>query len=200
MLSMMTPARPTPSSRILENLDMFRLPCLRARCEPGKEMKANKDPVRPVLGRTGYEMRSKQQSLFRLQLQRRRIDAVAQAGRAGAVVEDVAEMAVTFRAQHLGADHAVADIVFLVDMAIRRGRGKARPAAAGIEFRVGFEQRLAAAGAGVSALAVLMLVLAGEGTLGRLLAQHGILHRRQFLAPLGLALLDLACRLGVGHL
>src|SRR5438034_146261 len=177
MLSMMMPARPRPSSRILENLDMFRLPCLRARCEPGKGMKATKDPVRPVLGRTGRKTSSKpiafssevgtgsreenasnhrNQKLFRLQLQRRRIDAVAQAGRAGAVVEDVAEMAAAFRAQHLGADHAVADIVFLVDMAIRRGRGKARPAAAGIEFRVGFEQRLAAAGAGIGALAVLM--------------------------------------------
>src|SRR5262245_62609277 len=41
--------------------------------------------------------------LFRLQLQRRRVDAVAQARRAGAVIEDVAEMAVAFRAQDLGA-------------------------------------------------------------------------------------------------
>src|SRR3954451_7090809 len=46
--------------------------------------------------------------LFRLQLQRGGIDAVAQAGRAGAVLEDVAEMAVALRAKNLGADHAVA--------------------------------------------------------------------------------------------
>src|SRR5674476_879669 len=50
--------------------------------------------------------------------------------------------------------------------------GEARPAAAGIELGVGFEQGLAAAGAGVSALAVLMLVFAGKRPLGRLLAQH----------------------------
>ena len=130
----------------------------------------------------------------RLQLQRGRIDAVAQAGRAGAVIEDVAEMAVAFRAQHLGADHAVADVALLVDMAVHRGRGKARPAAAGIELGVGFEQRLAAAGADIGALALLMLVFAGERPLGRLLAQHRILHRRQFAAPFGLALLDLAGR------
>src|SRR6478752_8592619 len=59
---------------------------------------------------------------FRLQLQRRRIDAVAQAGRSRAVFEDVAEMAVAFRAQYFGADHAVADVVFLVDMAFHGGR------------------------------------------------------------------------------
>src|SRR5882757_10169343 len=130
--------------------------------------------------------------LLRLQLQRRRIDAVAQARRAGAVVEDVAEMAAAFRAQHLGADHAVADVALLVDMAVDCRRRKTRPAAAGIEFWVGFEQRLAAAGAGIGALAVLMLIFAGERTLGRLFAQHGILHRRELLAPLGVALMDFA--------
>ena len=111
----------------------------------------------------------------------------------------MAEMAVAFRAQHLGADHAVADIALLVDMALDRRLGEARPAAAGIELGVGLEQRLAAAGAGIGALAVLMLVFAGERPLGRLLAQHRILHRRQFLAPLGVALLNLVGRFGVGH-
>src|SRR4051812_41850597 len=139
-------------------------------------------------------------TLFRLQLQRGRIDAVAQAGRAGAVLEDMAEMAVALRAQHLGADHAVGDVALLFDMAFECWLGKARPAAAGIEFGIGFEQRLAAAGAGIGALALLMLVLAGERPLGRLLAQHRVLHRRQFLTPLGFALLDLGGRgSGVGH-
>src|SRR3981081_4191482 len=95
--------------------------------------------------------------LFRLQLQRRRIDAVAQAGRAGPILEHVAEMAAALRTQHLGPEHAVADVALLVDMACRRRRGKARPTAAGIELGVGFEQRLSAAGAGVGAGPVLML-------------------------------------------
>src|SRR6187402_602021 len=56
--------------------------------------------------------------LFRLELQRRRVDAVAQACRPGAVGEDMAEMAAAFGAKHLGADHAVAGIVLLVDMAL----------------------------------------------------------------------------------
>src|SRR5262245_24252553 len=84
--------------------------------------------------------------LFRLQLQGGRIDAVAQAGGAGAVVEDVAEMAVAFRAQRLGADHAVADIALFVDMAVDGRRGETRPAAAGIELGIRFKQRLAATG------------------------------------------------------
>src|SRR6202035_2123848 len=46
--------------------------------------------------------------LLRLELQRRRVDAVAQAGGAGAILEHMAEMAVALRAQYLGADHAVA--------------------------------------------------------------------------------------------
>src|SRR5437588_11203173 len=137
--------------------------------------------------------------LFRLQLQRRRVDAVAQAGGAGAVVEDVAEMAVALRTQHLGADHAVGHVALLVDMAVDGRRRKTRPAAAGIELGVGLEQRLAAAGARIGALAVLVLILAGERPLGRLLAQHRILHRRQLAAPFGFALFDLGCRLDVGH-
>src|SRR5665213_2495407 len=42
--------------------------------------------------------------LFGLQFQRRRIDAVTQSGRAGTVLEDMAEMAAALRAQHLGPD------------------------------------------------------------------------------------------------
>src|SRR5216684_7804616 len=68
--------------------------------------------------------------LFRLQLQRRRVDAIAQAGGAGAVLEHVAEMAIALRAQHFGADHAVADVALLVDLALGGRLGKAWPAAA----------------------------------------------------------------------
>src|SRR5437763_416722 len=94
----------------------------------------------------------------------------------------------------------MADIALLIDMVLSRGRREARPAAAGIELGIGFEQRLAAAGADVGAFPVFMLIFAGERPLSRLFAYHGILHRRQFLAPFGFALLDLAWRgLGVVH-
>src|ERR1700686_3339645 len=122
--------------------------------------------------------------LFRLQFQRGRIDAVAQAGRAGAIFEHVAEMTVALRAQHLGADHAVGHVALLVDVALGCRLGETWPAAAGIELGVGFEQRLAAAGAGIGAGPVLVLVFAGKRALGRLFAQYRVLRRRQFLAPL----------------
>src|SRR5206468_5201305 len=114
----------------------------------------------------------------------------------------MAEMATAFGAEHLGADHAVADVPLLVDMALDRRLGEARPAAAGIELGVGLEQHVAATGAGVGAGAIVVLIFAGEGTLGRLFPQHGVLHRRQFLPPLLFALDDLVVcgfGLGVGH-
>src|SRR3979409_413057 len=100
-------------------------------------------------------------------------------------------MAVALRAQHLGAEHARGHSALLVDMAVDGRSRKTRPAATGIELGVGLEQRLAAAGAGIGAVAVLVLIFAGERPLGRLLAQHRILPRRQLAAPIGFALLDL---------
>src|SRR5690348_14333595 len=44
-----------------------------------------------------------------------------------------------------------------------------------------------------------MLVFARERAFGGLLAQHGILHGRQFLAPLGLALFDFWGCFGIWH-
>src|ERR1700735_5798855 len=112
----------------------------------------------------------------------------------------MAEMAIALRAQHTGPYYAMADVAFFVHMVLRRRRREARPAATGVEFGVRFKQRLAAPRAGIGARGFLMFIFAGEPPLGRLLAQHGILHRRQFLAPLAVALLDLAGhRLGVGH-
>src|ERR1700684_4478183 len=64
--------------------------------------------------------RRNQTPLFGLQLQRRGIDAVAQPGRAGPILEHISEVAAALRAQHLGPDHAVADVTLLVDMAVDR--------------------------------------------------------------------------------
>src|SRR5690348_6392174 len=108
-------------------------------------------------------------------------------------------MARALGTQHLGADHAMAGVGFLVNVILRRRLGEAWPAAAGIELGVGVEQGLTAAGADIGAGTMVVLILAAERTLGRLLAQHRILHRRQFLAPLRLTLLDLAARFGVAH-
>src|SRR5712692_7771787 len=83
--------------------------------------------------RSPWFQRRNRTCLFRLQFQRRRIDAVAQSGRAGAIIEHVADMAVALRAQNLGPDHAMADVAHLVDLALYRRRREAWPAATGIE-------------------------------------------------------------------
>src|ERR1700757_4974908 len=111
----------------------------------------------------------------------------------------MAEMARALRAQDLGADHAVAMVPLFVDMAFRSRLGEARPAAAGVELGIGLEQGLPATGTDIGAGFGLILVLARERPLGRLLAQDRVLHRRQFLAPLGFALDDFVGCFGVGH-
>src|SRR6478752_1203813 len=99
-LSMMRVAAPTPSSRRVEmRISKFSLIC--APGKPGERSHPTETPRDQLLVARGMEQVRPSPKLFRLQLQGRRVDAVAQAGRAGAVIEDVAEMAVAFRAQYL---------------------------------------------------------------------------------------------------
>src|SRR5579862_8453280 len=72
---------------------------------------------------------------LRIELERARIDAVAQARGSGSVAEDVAEVPTAGPADHLGADHSVAVIGVRLDVARHGGLVEARPAAAGFELR-----------------------------------------------------------------
>src|ERR1700759_1332258 len=83
------------------------------------------------------------------------VDAVAQSGRLRTVVEDVAEMAATAPAMHLGAHHAEGAILGLADIALDR-LVEARPTRAALELGLRGEHRQVAAGAGEGALAVLV--------------------------------------------
>src|SRR3954447_24813449 len=69
-----------------------------------------------------------------------------------------------------------------------------RPAAAGVELRVGLEELGVAGLAGVDALGLGVGVLTDEGSLGAGLTEHGVLLRRELLAPLLVGLLHV-----VGH-
>src|SRR6202011_4379457 len=90
-----------------------------------------------------------QDELFRLELERRRVDAVAQAGRLRAVVEDVAQVATAIAALHFGAAHAVAAVRFRLD-GFLLGRGvEARPARTRVELLVRAEQNLATTSASI---------------------------------------------------
>src|SRR5690606_10825313 len=99
------------------------------------------------------------------------------------------------RADDFGSGHAVRCVAVLLDRVIARRLDEARPSGARVEFVVALEQRLPAAGAEVLARGLVLLILAGEGALGAALAQHGILLRRQPLAPFGVGEVDLL----VGH-
>src|SRR3954452_9779688 len=142
--------------------------------------------------RDGRRRAGRRLRLLRLQVQRAAIDAVAHpACVAGAVVEDVAQVAAAARADDLRADHAVRAVLAQLDRLGDSRLGEARPARAALELRVGAEQLGAAAGALEHAVVLGEGVLAGERRLGRLAAQHGVLLRRQLLAPLRVCLLDL---------
>src|SRR6185503_8028926 len=61
---------------------------------------------------------------------------------------------------------------------------EARPARAGVELHARVEELVAAAGAAVHAVVVLVPVLTGEGALGAALAEHLVLLGSELLAPL----------------
>src|SRR5262249_5031143 len=125
-----------------------------------------------------------------LELQRQRVDAVALAVRAGAVVEDVPEVPAARAAQDLGATHEEAVVGAQLDGLRDRRLGEARPAGAGVELRVAAEQHGAAARARVVAGLLVVGVLAGERRLGAGAAQHVVLLWRELLTPLLVGLLD----------
>src|SRR5690349_5161044 len=126
----------------------------------------------------------------RLEVERDGVDAVAQPGRRGAVLEHVAEVPAAPRAVHLRARHAERPVLARLDAALRDRPPVARPAGARVELLIRVEQRRAAARAAIDAVRVVIVEAAGERVLGALLAQHPVLLGRQPPAPLGLRQLE----------
>ena len=118
-----------------------------------------------------------------LEIERRRIYAIAKTFRTGAVREDVTEMAVTGSASDFGPDHAMAVVLVKAHLLAIGWAGEARPAAAAVELGAAVEQKLAAAGAAIAAFVMIVPVEAGEGALGAALAEHLILFGREAPAP-----------------
>src|ERR1700733_181407 len=104
-------------------------------------------------------------ALLALQPQRRAVHAVALAGGAGTVGEDVAQVSPAVAAHGLGADHPVAHVGLLFHGPRIERLEEARPAGPRFELGVRREQGLAATDALVGAVVVAVPVLAGEGTL-----------------------------------
>src|SRR5205823_1306255 len=122
------------------------------------------------------------------ELERCRVDTIAQTGRRGTVTEDVAEVGIAVRAVHLDAPHPVAAVLLGRDAFLAQRLPEARPARPGFELGVGAEEILTAADALVSALPLEVVVLPRESALRALLARHGELLRRELPLPLLLAL------------
>src|SRR6185295_11695026 len=126
-----------------------------------------------------------------VEVQRAAVDAVAQARLAGPIVEHVAEVAAAAGARHLGPDHAVRGVGRGLDRLSEHGVGEAGPTGARLELGVRVEQGVAAAGAAIHAVALLIDVLARPRALGGLVAKDLVCGGVELLAPLLLCLLDL---------
>src|SRR5260221_5204489 len=105
-------------------------------------------------------------ALPRLELQRGRIQAVAQPRRLRAIGEDVAQVGVAAAANDLGPHHEMAFIGHERDAVVVERLPETRPAGAGLELGLRVEQRLTAADAGVCACFVVVPVFAAEGPFG----------------------------------
>src|SRR5918992_1175358 len=128
-------------------------------------------------------------ALRALQVECRRVDAVAHtAGVAGAVREDMAEMRTAPAAQDLRSTHEQAVVGLFVDAAAVNRPREAGPAGTRVELVSGAEQLRAARPATIDAVVLGIDVLACERRLRALAPQHLVLHRRELLAPLLIAL------------
>ena len=72
--------------------------------------------------------------LLLLEFQRHRIDAVTEACRIGAIVEDVAEVGSATTAKHFGAMHKESIVIFRAHVLCCDGLPETWPAGAGIEL------------------------------------------------------------------
>ncbi len=96
----------------------------------------------------------KDADLSRLELQGKRVDAVARSFGAGPVVENMPEVGVAALAADLGANHPVAAILDQTNALHFFGARKARPPAVRFELRVGGEKLGAAPSAEVTSFGV----------------------------------------------
>src|SRR5205807_3900621 len=119
--------------------------------------------------------------LFSFELQRRRVDAVPQAGRARAVVEHVSQMRAAVRAFHFGPPQEQIAILLLPVAFFPDRLPEARPSRPGIEFGLRCEEFLATDDAPIDPVIVVVPVLTGKGPLRPLVHGDLVLDRRQAL-------------------
>src|SRR6476619_3795232 len=89
---------------------------------------------------------------FFIEFERSGINAIAQIGRLGPIIENMAQVGIALGAQCFGAAHEKTVVFLGLDVFCSDRRPEAGPACARIEFRVRAKQLVAAAGASVNAL------------------------------------------------
>ena len=122
-------------------------------------------------------------SLFTIKRQRCRVDAKAQSGRIGAVLENMAKMGVALGAADLDAIHAELVFIAVFDHIFVDRLPEAGPTGPRFVFGFRIEQGRAAANATVDADVVAIPVFAGKSRLSAALAANFKLLGRQFFAP-----------------
>src|SRR6185312_8192244 len=112
--------------------------------------------------------------------QRCRVDAIAQpAALARTVIEQMTQMAVAVLGADLGADHAVAGVVFFDHVGSLDRFAETRPAAVALEFVERSEQRLARHDVHVQARFTVFVKSVVERSLGRRVLGDAVLQRGQ---------------------
>src|SRR5438876_5831292 len=115
------------------------------------------------------------QTLDRNEAQRGGVDAVAQARRRGAVVEQVAQVGIAVGGPDLGPLHEEGAVALLGDVRRLERPREAGPPGAGLELVERAEQRLPGHHIDINAGAVVVPVLVMEWRLGRLVLGHLVL-------------------------
>src|SRR5438128_11321013 len=116
-----------------------------------------------------------------------RVDAVALAGRRGAVRKDVAQVRAAAATGHFNAHHPVARVGVELDVLAVGGLGEARPAGSRVELGIRAKQLVPTRRAHVHAAVLRVHIPTGERTFGALLAEHGELLGREPAPPLVVA-------------
>jgi hypothetical protein len=127
------------------------------------------------------------------------VKAETQPGGGRTVIENMAQMGSAARAEDLGAMHAKAVVVSADDIFLGDRLEETGPPGARIKFRIGSEQRKAAADAVINTFAMVVEQRPAKRRLGTCAARDLELFRGKLFAPLGVTLLNLRDRDGTGQ-
>jgi hypothetical protein len=144
--------------------------------------------LRPTLTGTSMLRRRILQVLIFLEDKRGGVEAEAQSSRLGAIFKNVTQMRAATDAFDFDPVHPVTVVGFGQDVFLGDRLEEAGPAGAGIELRLGREQRQIATNAVVDAGFMIVKERAAKGGLGALTARDAKLLGRQLFGPFGVRL------------